>query len=944
MRIKHYLPTPSLLLTALLSGVVCFVVAYALFESAKTSSVEAAPIPSPTITNSLRLNDDDTAYLSRTPTSVGSRTTFTYSAWIKRANLGSQWYVFNADGAHSGDTTFFGLYFNSSNNLSVTTWATEYRRTVAMFRDPTAWMHVVLSVDTNQAVADNRIRLYIDGVEQTYSVLSNPSQGATLGTNAAVAHFLSGYSSGTNAFDGYFSQVQFVDGQQLGPDAFGAHDNAGRWRPVAYAGTYGTNGFKLDFSLSTSSASLGRDASGNNNYFTTTNIDLTDQVIDTPNNNFATGNALQPSSGTFSNGNLVNAGLTRSTIFMSTGKWYWEVRANAASVVAGVIEREGIANTTSVANGTLTGFRFDADAGTLASTTDGSSFIGQVSGLTGGRFAYATGGSNTLIYGAGGTTTLTYDSASGGYFRFTPPSTYKALSTANMSAPVISRPRDYFDIRTYNGTSTAQTIGGFDFSPNLVWIKATSTTADPGLFDSIRSAGNVLIPSKTNAEAASSTAFTAFTSNGFSLGPYGAFNNPSTTTEEGVNPRNGGYVAWAWDESPAAGFDIVTYTGDNTSNRTIAHSLGGTPEFVIVKRRDSTGNWYVGGTVVGTSSAYYLWNSTAATSTSNSPWCTTCAASNWNSSTFMVTNNATNNLNAASATYVAYLFRSIDGFSAFGTYRGNASTDGPFVYTGFKPKWLYPKRGDAADGTGPNFLDAGRSPVNPLMRWLHANLSAVEGSGTAVVDFISNGFKIRYNGADVNVSGATYIYAAFADAPFVIASTASIAGTTITKDTYFKKSLYVAVAVAKGSGTFMIDHPLDPKNKLLYHSFVESPDMKNLYDGVAELNSKGEAVVELPSYFLKLNKDYRYLATPMGEPMPNLYLKKEVRKKYWLFGTPVLVVSGGAPGGKISWQVTGIRQDPIAKNNPVIVEVDKDQTDLVKKGEYLHPEAYGQTP
>jgi hypothetical protein len=157
-------------------------------------------------------------------------------------------------------------------------------------------------------------------------------------------------------------------------------------------------------------------------------------------------------------------------------------------------------------------------------------------------------------------------------------------------------------------------------------------------------------------------------------------------------------------------------------------------------------------------------------------------------------------------------------------------------------------------------------------------------------------------------------------------------------------SASVLGALSKGSGTFVIDHPLDPKNKLLYHSFVESPDVKNLYDGIATLDANGEAVIELPEYFLALNKDFRYLATPLDQAMPNLRLSKEVGRRWYIAGDIVFKISGGAPGGEVSWQVTGIRHDPYIEANPLIPEVEKGPDQPYDKGEYVCEECYQETP
>lgn len=165
--------------------------------------------------------------------------------------------------------------------------------------------------------------------------------------------------------------------------------------------------------------------------------------------------------------------------------------------------------------------------------------------------------------------------------------------------------------------------------------------------------------------------------------------------------------------------------------------------------------------------------------------------------------------------------------------------------------------------------------------------------------------------------------------------------TSITTNVTITGGANVVAALSKGSGTFVIDHPLDPFNKLLYHSFVESPDAKNIYDGIATLDESGEVIIELPSYFLALNRDFRYLGTALGEPMPNLHVSSEVKKRYFgLFGAPVFHIAGGVPGGRVSWQVTGVRHDPFILARPIIPEVEKGPDALVPKGEYLLPEAY----
>ncbi len=149
---------------------------------------------------------------------------------------------------------------------------------------------------------------------------------------------------------------------------------------------------------------------------------------------------------------------------------------------------------------------------------------------------------------------------------------------------------------------------------------------------------------------------------------------------------------------------------------------------------------------------------------------------------------------------------------------------------------------------------------------------------------------------------------------------------------------HVTGTISKGAGTFAIDHPLDPKAMLLYHSFVESPDVKNVYDGIVTLDERGEAEIPLPSYFIALNKDFRYLATPFDGAMPDLHLKNPVNRSFF-DGDISFEIAGGTPGGRVSWQVTGVRHDAFIREHPVEIEVPKSSETIVPQGECLHQAA-----
>ena len=900
-----------------------------------------------TIANSARFNDDDAPYLNRTPAGVGNRKIATVSMWVKPGNLGITRTLFAITPTASGsDTNRISLQLNSSDKLTLFGHSTTWRTTTRVFRDPAAWTHVVVVWNTAAGVAAvDRVKIYIDSVLQTaFDTSNDPSADTDYAFNNTTPHRIGAEYNIAGAatqeyLDGYLSDVYFIDGQALTPSDFGETDSNGYWRPKSYTGTYGTNGFKLDFA---SGSDLGNDVSGNNNDWTANNINATDQVIDTPTNGFATGNPLiVPAGGTYSNGNLQNTGTARGTFLMTTGKWYWEVYANGASVTAGVISETGTASTTSIASGSTYGFLYDADTKILYYTTSGASFATFGSGYTGDQFPYVTGGSTIINYGqsknaTSTATTLTYQSGSGGYFLYQPttvsgsgsqtftsngtftvptyasltatvngaggggaggigwndsspfanggggdsgaassfnssvvgnggggapgtdvnaqsctggsgsngtasggdtnttgggasgggggaagfagcvnggpggaggkaiktytindltvgagitvavgtggaggaggggnqpgsaggsgsngsvtitwttsasaPTGYKALSTANLPEPAIVVPKDYFDAVLYTGNASTNAITGLSFQPDFVWAKGRSSAVSHRLIDSVRGGTKVLYSDSTASEAGIGDSNMTFTSTGFT------WNGGSTN----ANDNGVTYVAWAWKESPTSGFDIVTYTG-NGANRTIAHSLGVAPDFIIVKIRSSADNWPVYNEALGAGNRLHL-NLSNASDASPTTWNGTAPTA----TNFSVGSASETNLNGGN--FVAYLFAEVEGYSKFGSYTGNGSADGPFVYTGFKPKFVMIKLTGTAGGYWHTY-DTTRNTYNPVDLMLFPNSADFEYDATGYsreIDFLSNGFKLR--GSDGHVNGSySYIYAAFAEQPF----------------------------------------------------------------------------------------------------------------------------------------------------------------------------------
>jgi hypothetical protein len=314
----------------------------------------------------------------------------------------------------------------------------------------------------------------------------------------------------------------------------------------------------------------------------------------------------------------------------------------------------------------------------------------------------------------------------------------------------IDDPALFFNTVTYSGNGSARTITGVGFDPNLVWIKNRSGDFSHFLGDSIRGSNKNLNSNATAAEEDNSAKFQSVTTDGFQIG-----------THNGANKSGDSIVAWCWKESSSSGFDMVGYAGDGVAGRNISHSLGAKPHWMLVKNRSAEVKWAVyhekNTSAPGTD--HLQLNSDAATSDDDSTWDDTEPTS----SVFRV--KSSTSTNGSSANYIAYLWAPIQGFSKFGSYTGNGNADGPFVYTGFKPAFVIAKLSSSSGGSW-NIFDNKREGYNVDNDALFADVSGAE-TTTDYLDFLSNGFKIKRNSSDINSSGETYIYMAFAESPFV---------------------------------------------------------------------------------------------------------------------------------------------------------------------------------
>jgi hypothetical protein len=343
---------------------------------------------------------------------------------------------------------------------------------------------------------------------------------------------------------------------------------------------------------------------------------------------------------------------------------------------------------------------------------------------------------------------------------------YLPLSTANLPDPAIdpaqgSSPEDYFNTVLWTGDDVVgRSITGVGFQPDFSWVKCRNTARNHGFWDAVRGAGYFLSSNLTDAETDRTTAgLTSFISDGFTVGAGSEVNNTGET-----------YVGWNWKANGSgvsntdgsitstvsanteSGFSIVTYTGNQTNGATVGHGLSQTPEMIITKSRNQGVGWAVWHTGLSGITYWVSLNGTAGESVDDMYTAV-------NSSTFAL--GVDNWTNGNTYTFVSYCFHSVEGYSKFGSYTGNGSADGPFVYTGFRPAFVMIKR---TDSTGAwNMADSARNSVNVVDKYVNANDSAAEGTYT-FLDFTSNGFKIRNTGSTFNTG--TLIYMAFAENPF----------------------------------------------------------------------------------------------------------------------------------------------------------------------------------
>jgi hypothetical protein len=767
------------------------------------------------ITKSLRFRASGSTYMSRT-FGAGNQKTWTWSGWVKRGALGTSQTLFVNNGDAAINISSGGLI-----ELNIRPSTTNYNViTTQVFRDPSSFFHLVCVCDTSNATANDRLRMYINGVQVTaFGTRNNPTLNLDGGISAAVAHSIGKYSTSSFYLDGYLSRICFVDGQALTPSSFGyLNTEINEWvtktrsacKAVVDAG--GTNSFMLDFEDGTSLTTLGNDYSAKNNDWTLNNHSLTagtsyDWMEDRPGNSYAVLNPLVMNGTQISAANLQipNSGVAYRAVAsqgVTTGKWYWEVNTTSTTYkVSSGIVKSGAASTEVIGFGDALSWGWYANSGqkwfNSGSTIWGSAFtsVNDVLGVafdadTGDLFFYKNGvlqgggaaftgltsgpyfpaiqsntDGTTSAFNAGQypfVTSATYHSAAGGYFRYAPPTNFKALCQANIPTPAILNPKQHFDVLLHSGNASTQSITGAQFRPDLVWVKGRNAGGtDNHIVDSVRGATKNIASNTTAAENTES-GVTSFDASGFSLGSDGNYNGAGATFVDWLWKANGaavsntnGTITSQVSANVLAGFSICTYTGTG-ANGTVGHGLGVAPKFIIIKERSVAGGiWWVAADVSGWtwSSDYLILNTTGTKQTNAAGTAFRIAPT---ITTFGLGNHV--DINNSTDTYVAYCFAEIAGYSKIGSYTGNASTDGVYVDVGFKPEFVLLK---CSSTTGNWYVfDTTRNTTNVLGEQLYPNLANAESTVTTL-DVTSRGFKFRLV-SDPNAA-QTYIYYAVAE-------------------------------------------------------------------------------------------------------------------------------------------------------------------------------------
>jgi len=785
-----------------------------------------------TVDYSCRFDGANKAYLLFTPiTSSAAQKTYTLSAWVKRGNLNIRQTVIGAsDSGASGFTYALMASNDTGDNIGSYNSGTVYavQSDDTKLRDPTAWFHTMLTVDTTESVEDNRVIMYYNGERVALTQNIQPTLNGLMRMNDASYGMgvgtLGDYFASEQNFDGYIAQVAQVSELVLAPTDFGEFDANGVWRPIDITELdySGENSFLLDFA---DSSDLGNDVSGNDNDFTSSGLAATDQVTDTPTTNYCTLSLVAEIDTSFSDGNLnvvqfgVSAGNDEAcagTMFPTSGKWYWEVEVNGIATsypkigimpdislwklsdfastpgrnilrsIAwssnGAVEEctalpstyVSLATYSTYANTDILGIALDLDNGTLffaknntwENSSDPAAGTNPVkTGLLSYGFGAVLGGDP----GKGGDTNVDFGQLG---FTYTPPTGFNALNTANLATPTILDGTANFQPTLYTGDGSVRSIdqtGNSTFQPDWVWIKSTASAHSHMLIDAPRGVTKQMHSNSTAVETTDTDGLTSFDSDGFGLG----------TGSGGYNDDTETFVAWQWKAGGGAG--SANAVGSITTTTTTVNTTAG----ISIGTYTGTGVAATIGHGLGVApqmvivkerandvGGWYVYHEGVAVTDPETDYLLLNIAA-------VLTDDATvwNDTAPTSTVFSIGTNDDVNGSTDTYVYYAFASVEG------FSKFGSYTGNGDA-DGpfiyTGfkPSFVvargvgardtfiyDSQRSPYNVVDAGSYINEAAADYTGYKM-DFLSNGFKIRTNLTAFNVSGEIIIFWAFAEYPF----------------------------------------------------------------------------------------------------------------------------------------------------------------------------------
>jgi len=776
------------------------------------------------VERSIRLNRSDNSYLQISRSSDGNRKKWTFSTWLKVAKHGDDLrpiFAFNGTGNNRENFAFesngklaYQLRVSGSSKAQIVT--------NFQFRDPTAWYHIVLVWDSDNGTSADRAIIYVNGVRQEVTTFITPASGSSTFINSTTTHYIN-HDAHWDSGDYGYAETYFIDGQAYDPTYFAESDtDTEQWVPKKYISGFSGNSFYLAYTdnSNNTATTIGKDYSGLGNNVTPVNVSVAawpdnDSLVDTPTNNFATLNTLDKHGNVdTANGNLETASSTGGNHFpiftamsMRGGKYYLEYKClngdNGMIMSIMNIEHDGGSlatdstpgNNASAVNkvgfGLLVGSGRTSHNGTLSSPGAYGSALAVNEAETGmcavdldngkiwwgkegtffnsGNPANGTNAAFTTIdtdttwnfcFHVLNNNNLALNWGQHGY-SFTPPTGFGRLCTADLAEPEIKNPTAHHETILYSGNGSQRAISGLDFSPDLVWVKRRNAGNFHILSNVVSGSGVYLVTNTTDAESTGgSQLINGFNSDGFDVG-----------TEAAVNNSSGTYASWNWNggdstvtntsgsrttqvrANQTCGFSILTFNYGSGS-QTLGHGLGKPPQWIMGKTLDNSTAWVIFHKSTG-ANKWFNYNTSPANS-GNAVWDNAMPTST-------LINLGTGMSNQGDAIFFAW--SEIVGFSAFGRYIGNGSTNGPYVHTGFQPAWLMYK--NVSQNGGQWFIrDNKRQTGNPNNASLAAESSGSETESSLVdTDFLSNGFKLRETNEGTNNNGIEYIFMAFAKHP-----------------------------------------------------------------------------------------------------------------------------------------------------------------------------------